>query len=89
MCKLKISDTDKLKYDVNIAMQIQCMCDAQRIRYKESCYFYHEERDMCATIPTCNYYSQLGYCPCKECNKYISKAEVREMVRKIVDERGE
>lgn len=64
-----------------------CGCDIRTNIYKENCYFYHEERDMCAIIPTCNYYGQLGYCPCEDCNKYVPKGEVYGMIKKIVDER--
>lgn len=81
---------EKCLYDVSIAKKIQHMHDMQRSRYKEDCYFYHEEIDMCATIPTCKYYLELGYCPCEECkNKYFPKEEVYGMIKKIVDERGE
>lgn len=88
MCEIKKPDPEKLKYDVSVAMKIQCMYDMKRSRYKEDCYFYHEERDMCATIPACSYHAQLGYCPCQDCKKYFPKREVYGMIKKIVDERG-
>lgn len=66
----------------------RCGCDIRTKIYKENCYFYHEERDMCAVIPSCNYYQQLGYCPCEDCNKYVPRYEVYGMIKKIVDERN-
>lgn len=69
-------------------IQIQCMLNNQIPKYKNLCYFYHEERDMCAIIPTCNYYGQLGYCPCENCDKYVPRYEVYGMIKKIVDERN-
>lgn len=52
---------------------------------KTDCYFYHEEPGMGAHIPSCNYFSKLGYCPCEECNKYISKSNIDGIVREFVD----
>ncbi|MDE6763714.1 MAG: hypothetical protein K2J73_08560 [Oscillospiraceae bacterium] len=60
-----------------------CGC-SRKTNYKENCYFYEAVRDMGATIPTCNYYAKLGYCPCEDCNKYISKSTVFEMVKNKV-----
>lgn len=64
-----------------------CGCGIRETQYKEDCYFYHEVRDMCAIIPTCNYYSRLGYCPCNNCEKYFKKSETYETIKNIVDER--
>lgn len=84
-------DNKKIKnngYPAISDMQIQCMVNNQMPKHKNHCYFYYEEKDMCAIIPTCNYYQQLGYCPCENCNKYVAKGEVYGMIKKIVDERN-
>lgn len=52
---------------------------------KRNCFFYYEEQDMGASIPTCNYYFRLGYCPCNKCKKYIDKGEVYSIVKARVD----
>lgn len=54
--------------------------------HKTDCYFFHEEHQMGATIPTCSYYhGGLGNCPCKDCKKYISKSEAYKMVLEKVN----
>lgn len=75
-------------YPIISDMQIQCMINNQMPKYNNHCYFYHEERDMCVVIPSCNYYQQLGYCPCEDCNKYVPRGEVYGMIKNIVDERN-
>lgn len=55
-------------------------------KYKKDCFFFHEEKDMGATIPTCGYHSKsLGFCPCENCKKYISKSAAYKIVKAEVD----
>lgn len=61
-----------------------CGCFNQP-KEKADCYFYHEEHQMAASIPTCNYHGQLGYCPCKDCDKYIKSSDVFRIVKNHVD----
>lgn len=60
-----------------------CGCFNQP-KEKEDCYFYHGEYHMGGTIPTCNYYEKLGYCPCEGCNKYVPRKEVSRRVFQAV-----
>lgn len=63
-----------------------CGCGVPRKATKEDCYFYHEEHQMGATIPTCSYHNNgLGDCPCEGCKKYIARSEVCKMVKESVD----
>lgn len=62
-----------------------CGCFNQP-KEREDCCFYHGEYHMGGTIPTCNYYEKLGYCPCESCNKYVPRKEVSERVFKAVKE---
>ncbi len=48
--------------------------------YKEDCYNYQEIQDMGAHIPTCKLEHILGKCPCKGCDKFVSKEEIRSVV---------
>ena len=41
------------------------------VEHKKDCYYYHEEQDMGARIPTCVREKWLGECPCEGCTKYI------------------
>lgn len=65
------------------------LCGRQeRMTYKNDCYFYHEEKDMLATIPVCSYHKKgLGYCPCDSCQKYISNADVYKMAKDAVNKK--
>ena len=65
--------------------RVQCAVNDLRPKRKTDCYFYEEVQDMAAHIPTCNYHGELGYCPCENCHKYISRREVFEMVKEKVD----
>lgn len=56
-------------------------------KLKRNCYFYYEEPDMGASIPTCNYYFKLGYCPCENCEKYVNESKVRTLVRYYAENR--
>lgn len=58
-------------------------------KLKRNCYFYHEEQDMGASIPTCNYYFKLEYCPCENCEKHADKSEVYRLVKYYADARVE
>lgn len=54
----------------------------ENVKYK-ICYWYHEYQDMSASVPTCDYYKQYGECPCEpECEHFITKREVDDIVRK-------
>lgn len=62
------------------------LCGRQNPPYKTDCYFCHEERQMGGIIPTCSYHNKgLGYCPCENCKKYISKTDALKIVKDIVD----
>ena len=52
---------------------------------KTDCYYYHEEQDMGAHIPTCNRYCRLGYCPCEACDKYLSKGKADDILKMFAD----
>ena len=56
--------------------------------HKTDCYFYHEEPDMGAHIPCCNY-KNFGYgiCPCKECEHYLSKTDAYRLIKMFVDKK--
>lgn len=60
-------------------------CFMEEPKEKNDCYFYHDEKHMGGSIPTCNYYNKLGYCPCDDCKKYIKRSEVFDMVKERVD----
>lgn len=63
-----------------------CGCSGPQKIVKEDCYFYHEEPQMGATIPTCSYHNKgLGDCPCEECKKYISRSDVYKMVKESAE----
>lgn len=50
----------------------------------EKCYWYHEYQDMQARVPTCEFYGHYGQCHCTaECEHFISKTEVSNIVREI------
>lgn len=70
---------------INSDYRIQCAMRDLKPKHKTDCYFYEEVQDMAAYIPTCNYYKQLGKCPCENCKKYISGSNVLKIVRKMVD----
>lgn len=83
---LKVADSPKLIYPMPQDRQdFICGCSIPKPKEKQDCYFYHEEYDMGARIPTCNYHAKLGYCHCGDCNKHIKKAEVFGMIKNHVD----
>ena len=47
----------------------------------EDCYHYYEDVDMHALVPNCMLAKNYGECPCDNCNKYITRKEVAEIVR--------
>lgn len=55
-----------------------------RSEYKEDCYNYQEIQDMSAYIPTCKLEHELGACPCKSCDKFVSKEEIRNAVNEYL-----
>ena len=57
--------------------------------YREDCYNYQEVQDMCAHIPTCKLEHELGKCPCKECNKFVSRKEIRNVVNEYLTHKYE
>lgn len=64
---------------------INCGCSCSH--EKTNCYFYESVQDMGAHIPTCNYYGKLGYCPCKNCEKFISEKDVYNKIKNYVDKK--
>lgn len=52
---------------------------------KRDCFFCQDYKDMGATVYTCDYYKQYGYCPCEKCNKYVSKGTASNFIRDMVD----
>ena len=50
------------------------------------CIFYEGVRDMGATIDTCNKYHELGYCPCENCDMYITIDEVFDILRSKIND---
>ena len=52
---------------------------------RTDCYYYDDVHDMNATIPTCDYYEELGYCPCEDCKIYISPQKIDKLVRKFIN----
>lgn len=82
----KVADSPKLIYPMSQERQdFICGCSIPKPKEKQDCYFYHEEYDMGAHIPTCSYHAKLGHCPCGDCNKHIKKAEVFGMIKNHVD----
>lgn len=63
-----------------------CNMPISNNEFRKDCYFYYEEPDMGAHIPTCNYYEKLGYCPCDGCKKFYKKSDVFSLIKKAVDE---
>lgn len=64
-----------------------CGCSIQP-KERTDCYFYHEEHDMGARIPFCSYHNgSFGYCPCKDCDKFLSKSEASKVVWEYVSKR--
>lgn len=50
------------------------------------CFWYTDEKDVEASIPYCEYFHEVGSCPCSEsCPHYISREDVNNLVRKHVD----
>lgn len=52
---------------------------------KRDCFFCQDYQDMGATVYTCDYHKQYGYCPCEECDKYVSKGTASNFIRDMVD----
>lgn len=61
-------------------------CNRNEVIHKTECYYYYEEQDMGAHIPCCRYHKKYGYCPCDNCEHYISKQSVDRVVREMGDE---
>lgn len=76
------------EFITNMDYRIQCAMCGLKPEHKTDCYFYEEIQDMAAHIPTCNYHGQLGYCKCKDCDKYISAKNVFQMVKEKVDNKN-
>lgn len=51
------------------------------MKKQEDCFYYQEERAMEGRIPCCKLHHGLGNCPCENCEKFISEAEARDIVR--------
>lgn len=55
---------------------------------REDCYFYHEEKDMGATVPCCTYFGGYGNCPCSnDCEKFVGKYDISKIAVEYVDNR--
>lgn len=65
---------------------IGCGC-TPKSTMRQDCYFYSEDMDMGAIIKCCSFHGGYGYCPCGECDKFISKSEAYNIIRKHADER--
>jgi len=52
-----------------------------------SCYFFHNVDLGEVHAKTCDYYQKLGYCPCSDCEKYISNEEAHSIIKRCVDAR--
>lgn len=63
-------------------------CGCSEPKEKTDCYFYTEVQEMGGRVPTCNYHTKLGYCPCENCDKYIKRSEVYKIVKKYVEEKS-
>ena len=50
---------------------------------KRDCYFFNECTDMGAIIPSCSYINPIDIdnCNCKDCIWFISRQEVRQIVK--------
>ena len=52
---------------------------------KENCHFYTEYPDMGGRIPCCTRYTQLGKCPCDNCNRFLDKVDAQKIIKKYSD----
>ena len=58
------------------------------LKLREDCFFYCEDIDMGAYVPNCGKAKYYGECPCSEnCENYISRKEVRNLVEKELKRR--
>lgn len=82
------NDNTEIKYPCGQYQTCGCGLDFNQSKYKEDCYFYGETKDMGATIRYCTQSEiKWGYCPCEECDKYISNAEASKIIRNYVEKR--
>lgn len=82
----KPDDSTELKYPCGPYRTYGCGLNFNPLKYKEDCYFYEETKDMNATIRYCTQSEiKWGYCPCEKCDKYISNAEAREIIREYIE----
>lgn len=79
---------DKLVFSEYPAFGWGCGCSMQRTE-KRDCFFYHEEKDMGATVPCCSYFNTYSECPCDGCKKYIEMSKVFSIVKGVVDKEEE
>lgn len=57
--------------------------------YREDCYWFHEEHDMGARIPTCAKTKDYIIESCsKDCKNYISNTRVSELANKYLEGRN-
>ena len=54
-------------------------------RHNEDCYWFDSVQDRGAHIPTCDYFGRLGYCPCDNCDKYITNRTISKIVKHIYE----
>lgn len=52
---------------------------------KENCHFYTEYQDMGARIPCCTRYTQLGKCPCDNCDRFLDNVDAQKIIKKYSD----
>ena len=85
-CGLKPIPEELTCSPYNSCSPLYCGCGVEvPKKYKEDCYFYYEEPDMGAHIPTCNYFGKLGFCPCDGCKKHIKNQEIFKKAKEMVD----
>ena len=86
----KPEDSTEIKYPCRRYRTYDCGLDLNQPRYKEDCYYYGETKDMGAIIRYCTQSEiEWGYCPCEECDKYISNAEASKIIREYIGKRTE
>ena len=81
-----LANKKPIKYPCGRYQTYGCELDLNPPKYKEDCYFYEETKDMGAIIRYCTQGEiQWGYCPCEECDKYISDIEANKIIRKYIE----
>ncbi len=55
---------------------------------REDCFYYYNDHDMHATIPSCSKHLNEYYFKCENCKNFISKKEAHKVVDDYVKRRG-